>query len=451
MSNLSHNRKDVTLSSNECWIFPIGGKDKMKNSVSTCIDLFSGCGGLSLGLEQAGFHPLLSCEINPSAAETYIANRSHLDFFPVADIYNLTDRDLGHLLKYWDYKAGVKDVDLVCGGPPCQGYSGIGHRRTFKLSKEEIPSNHLYQEMIRVVSKIKPKIFLFENVRGLLTSRWSPEGVKGEIFREVLGAFQKINGYIVKWDMVFAKDYGVPQNRPRVLMVGIREDIFSGYKCKNETLFAEGSISALEEGFLPLPYGKPPGIKELLSDLVDPKYPKGSSDFYFSNAQNETQEKLRTTQSGKLMCKGDPLLDHVYSSHSEHIVKKFAHMIKNDGEIPDEFKTKKFAQRVLPETWDKKGPNITATSLADDFVHYSQPRSLTVREWARIQGFPDWYIFRGPRTTGGRRRAGDPSVDNWDREVPKYTQIGNAVPVELGRKLGLHFLKILNGTTDANP
>jgi DNA (cytosine-5)-methyltransferase 1 len=423
----------------------------MAKKLVTCVDLFSGCGGLSLGLEQAGFSPLMFCEINPSAAETYIANRSHLDFFPVADIYNLTDKNLGHLLKYWEYKLGVKDIDLVCGGPPCQGYSGIGHRRTFKLSKEQIPSNHLYQEMIRVVSKIKPKIFLFENVRGLLTSRWSPEGVKGEIFREVLGSFQKINGYIVKWDMVFAKDYGVPQNRPRVLMVGIREDIFSGFKCKKDKLFASGSISALEEGFLPLPNGKPPGIKELLSDLVDPKYPKGSSDFYFSNAQNETQEKLRTTQSGKLMCKGDPLLDHVYSSHSEHIVKKFAHMIKNSGEIPDEFKTKKFAQRVLPETWDKNGPNITATSLADDFVHYSQPRSLTVREWARIQGFPDWYIFKGPRTTGGRRRAGDPSIDNWDREVPKYTQIGNAVPVELGRKIGVHFLKILNGTTDANP
>ena len=444
MSNLSHNRKDVNLSFNEYWIFPISGKDKMKNSVSTCIDLFSGCGGLSLGLEQSGFHPLLSCEISPSAAETYIANRSHLDFFPVADIYNLTDKDLGHLLKYWEYKLGIKDIDLVCGGPPCQGYSGIGHRRTFKLAKKEIPSNHLYQEMIRVISKIKPKIFLFENVRGLLTSRWSPEGIKGEIFREVLGAFQKINGYIVKWDMVFAKDYGVPQNRPRVLLVGIRDDVLSRYKNKKCKLLTEESISALEEGFLPMPYGKPPGIKELLSDLVDPKYPKGSSDFYFLNAQNETQEKLRITQSGKLICKGDPLLDHEYSSHSEHIIKKFAHMIKNGGEIPDEFKTKKFAQRVLPETWDENGPNITAASLPDDFVHYSQPRSLTVREWARIQGFPDWYIFRGPRTTGGRRRAGDPSIDDWSREVPKYTQIGNAVPVELGRKLGFHFQNILN-------
>lgn len=97
----------------------------MAKKLVTCIDLFSGCGGLSLGLEQAGFHPLLSCEINPSAAETYIANRSHFDFFPVADIYNLTDRDLGHLLKYWDYKAGIKDVDLVCGAHPAKGIQAL--------------------------------------------------------------------------------------------------------------------------------------------------------------------------------------------------------------------------------------------------------------------------------------------------------------------------------------
>ena len=119
-------------------------------------------------------------------------------------------------------------------------------------------------------------------------------------------------------------------------------------------------------------------------------------------------------------------------------------MIDNNGEIPEEMKTKKFAQRVIPKKWGDGGPNITATSLPDDFVHYEQPRSLTVREWARLQMFPDWYKFAGKRTTGGRRRAGDPSKNDWKRETPKYTQIGNAVPVKLAEEIGNHLMKIIS-------
>ena len=91
------------------------------------------------------------------------------------------------------------------------------------------------------------------------------------------------------------------------------------------------------------------------------------------------------------------------------------------------WQTKKFAQRVLPERWPSKGPTITATSLPDDYVHYELPRILTVREWARLQMFPDHYEFSGKRTTGGRRRAGNPEDNDWSRDLPKYTQIGNAV------------------------
>jgi DNA (cytosine-5)-methyltransferase 1 len=125
------------------------------------------------------------------------------------------------------------------------------------------------------------------------------------------------------------------------------------------------------------------------------------------------------------------------------VIEKFTYMLKNNGEIPQHLKTKKFAQRVLPARWGKHGPTITATSLADDYVHFSQARVLTVREWARLQGFPDWYQFAGSRTTGGLRRAGNPKEGNFDRELPKYTQIGNAVPVYLSEKIGLHFQKVL--------
>ena len=119
-------------------------------------------------------------------------------------------------------------------------------------------------------------------------------------------------------------------------------------------------------------------------------------------------------------------------------------MLENGGEIPAQFQTKKFSQRVLRKRWGNHEPNITATSLPDDYVHYRQPRILTVREWARLQLFPDWYQFSGKRTTGGLRRAGNPQEGLFDREVPKYTQIGNAVPVGLAERVGMHFRRVLD-------
>ena len=179
-----------------------------------------------------------------------------------------------------------------------------------------------------------------------------------------------------------------------------------------------------------------------MSDLIDDNYNKNFiTKNYLRNPDTVFQKKLRTFKNNKsFLKKGDVLLDQEYSNHSPKIIDKFSYMIKNKGKIPDKYKTKKFAQRVLTEKWGIKGPNITATSLPDDYVHYSQPRSLTVREWARLQMFPDWYKFSGKRTTGGIRRAGNPQEGIWDREVPKYTQIGNAVPVELARRIGKNLI-----------
>ena len=106
-------------------------------------------------------------------------------------------------------------------------------------------------------------------------------------------------------------------------------------------------------------------------------------------------------------------------------------------------KTKKFSQKLLPINWGEGSPTITCCSNSDDYIHYSMPRALSVREWARLQTFPDHHLFSGPRTTGGVRRAGNPDKGIWDREVPKYTQIGNAVPPLLGKAIGDHLIEIL--------
>jgi len=404
------------------------------------IDLFAGCGGLSLGLEQAGFTPIFVNELNENAMKTYKLNRLNeypwLENNSINDIKDLvTKKNSVTLLKNKLLKDfNIKDIDLIAGGPPCQGYSGIGHRRSYSVDKKQLPSNYLYEDMAYVIHKMEPKIFLFENVRGLINARWTKKGKKGEIWQDVLKKFGSLKQYNINWSLVYAKDYGVPQNRPRVLLVGVRKDI------------SIKKISSIAGGFLPEPTNGPPNIEQIFSDIVDPNYIRGGeTEFYPMPARGKWHKYYRQDKNSKtIKKKGSRLTEHEYSNHSDHIVKKFQYMIRHKGKIHESMKTKKFSQRLLPREWDKKkGPTITATSLPDDYVHYMQPRSLTVREWARLQMFPDWYQFFGKRTTGGLRRAGNPQKSLFDRELPKYTQIGNAVPVELAKKIGLHFKKFL--------
>lgn len=416
----------------------------------TFIDLFAGCGGLSLGLEQAGFHPLFVNELNKDALASYLKNREishpHLreQLFHCNDVKELVlDKSKAKKVRTAIeslHSLSVKngDVDLVVGGPPCQGYSGIGHRRSYSVDKEQLPSNHLYEDMAFIVSSYKPKIFLFENVKGLLSAKWNASGVKGEIWEDVFSTFSALKDYVVNFSLVRAKDYGVAQNRPRVLLVGIRKDV---YKSATSVL----STSRVANGFLPEPSGNAPHLIDLLGDLVDPNYENGGvTNTYPNRAANGSQKYFRALPNGKVQGVGAPLTEHEYSNHAPHVIEKFAYMIKHSGEIPPHLRTKKFAQRLLPKVWGSEGPTITATSLPDDYVHFSQPRILTVREWARLQGFPDFYEFSGSRTTGGLRRAGNPRIGVFDRELPKYTQIGNAVPVFLANAVGEHFKKILS-------
>lgn len=440
----------------------------------TMVDLFAGCGGLSTGFENALFTPVFVNELDKDAIQTYLKNRHHelggekfsdnsdlrcndahelqgprLEQL-VSDISAIPEADF-HFDTANAASGGGSSLDVLTGGPPCQGYSGIGIRRSYAVDRKEIPSNVLYGRMAQIIRRLRPRIFLFENVRGLLNAKWTREG-GDPIWPDVKAAFRKIPGYEVRWSLVYAKDYGVPQNRPRVLLVGVRKDILEACPSLDPKADAEDAVKC---GFLPAGQrGTFPHLNDLLGDLVDPTVADRLRSSQFAPGAFETTSYPRPARTAiqkqlRAPPPWDPdgrvrLTEQEYSKHKWAVVDKFDHMLANNGEIPDHYKTRKFSQRVLPPHWGNKEPNMTATSLPDDYVHYSQPRILTVREWARLQLFPDWYRFEGKRTTGGIRRAGNPLEGNFAREVPKYTQIGNAVPVGLAQKVGEHFRGILD-------
>lgn len=440
------------------------------------VDLFAGCGGLSLGMEQAGFTPVFVNELNPDAMRSYLANRHHvLNGKPFPEHSNLRCHDANELqgtrlerliddlvdlegfgLKFDGSMEG--SLDLLTGGPPCQGFSGLGHRRSYSVDKSELPSNRLYVTMAKIIDRLQPKIFLFENVRGLLTSRWTTGGQL--IWPDVLKEFRAISGYTVRWSLVHAKDYGVPQNRPRVLLVGIRNDLLAALPGLAPHADLEDAVKC---GFLP--EGEPdkcPDLIDLLGDLVDPKVgtalanddlPKGrfQTTEYPSAPLTPIQKQLRAAPPSRMGIGNVGLTEQEYSRHASRIVSKFQHMLANGGEIPGWAQTRKFSQRLLPARWGNRSPHITATSMPDDYIHFSQPRTLTVREWARLQLFPDWYKFEGKRTTGGLRRAGNPREGIFEREAPKFTQIGNAVPVALAERVGKHFQGLLRMAEVSQP
>jgi len=349
--------------------------------------------------------------------------------------------------------------------------------------------------MVNIIDSLRPKAFIFENVSGLLSSKWftnDPDSRPGEIFNSILfgnkgfGRLIADKGesvisrrrrlphekrYVILWREVKSFDYGVPQNRPRVIVVGLREDIANAaqLKCLPARPFSKLEAEALEDthyALLPAPSTKTPWtVKEVIGDLqglerLVPDRADGEKRLEFSveragvsrgGPPDEVKRWYLSDEASWLKGAFDsskipPLTEQQYTSHKPEIRRRFEQMIKlteKGMSITSDLRTKKFAQRVLQPTWGGKPPGITVTSLPDDFVHYSEPRIPTVREWARLQTFPDWYVFKGPRTTGGRRRAGDPSKKIFDRDVPKYTQIGNAVPVKLAYEIGRQVSRLL--------
>jgi DNA (cytosine-5)-methyltransferase 1 len=367
------------------------------------IGLFAGAFGLDLGLEQAGFQTVSVVEVDPDAAKTIAINRPILQESAVPrDIQEVNTQTIldegGRLLKL-GRPLNPGEVDVVTGGPPCQPFSTAGKRGSVGD-----PRGSLFMDFIRIVETVQPRFFIMENVRGLLSAplkhrphnqRGSgypplePDEMTGAALQVVLAQMKRI-GYNVVYGLLNAADYGVPQVRERVIFIGSRD--YQSVSLPLQTYSETGS------GGRPLWRS----LKVGLAGLVDPE-PE-----YLPYSENRLKylRLLKPGQNWKYL--PDELKQEAMGGAFK----------SGGGKVG-------FYRRL---SWDKPSPTVTTSphQKATDLCHPDQLRPLSVREYARIQTFPDDWIFCGSTAS-------------------KYRQIGNAVPILLSKSIGEYIYKLIKG------
>lgn len=392
------------------------------------IDLFSGCGGLALGMHQAGWKALFAVEKNEDAFETLKSNLiQKADHFCWPNWLPKMVHDINELLvSYGDnLKRLSGEICLVAGGPPCQGFSTAGRR------DESDIRNSLVDSYLHFIDLVQPENILFENVKGFTQAFKSKDKEEaGKKYSEYIVTELKRRGYEVDYQMLDFSKFGVPQRRIRFILFASRK-----YRPDKFFLVLNNNINAfLKQKKL----SKTVSIQDALSDLEavhgvglcpDSKSFKSGR---YGSPQNNYQRYCRAGSR-----KGAIPDSHRFANHKIETIKRFKELqelnIKDRNLsrlLMEKYKVKKNCFSVLDEAL----PSPTLTSNPDDHIHYYEPRTLTVREYARIQSFPDWYEFKGKYTTGGERRKVD---------VPRYTQIGNAIPPLFAEQIGLTLKQLI--------
>ncbi|MBA8903102.1 DNA cytosine methyltransferase [Phyllobacterium sp. P30BS-XVII] len=395
---------------------------------NTFIDLFAGCGGLSLGLIRAGWNGLFAIEKSPDAFATLKHNLVDGD---VVQPFNwpvelpCEAMQVGALLALHRpfLKSLAGTIDLIAGGPPCQGFSFAGKRN------EGDPRNQLFEEYVDVVAVLRPKFLLLENVRGFASGFRSAGSEPGRAYADVLKERLEQLGYRFHSKMLSASQFGVPQTRARFIMIATRLDVDQGVRPFR--LLAE-RIEEFRRGH-GLPAHGDTSVRDAISDLeiagarlVDCPETQGFKQLqYIQRRLSPFQKAMRSGLPDGFAPNSLRLPNHgsEVSARFKRILARFPKGKAVSKIHLEALGTKKHSVTPLhPEHLSK-----TITTLPDDLLHYSEPRILTVRENARIQTFPDWYHFRGKFTTGGSRRKD---------ECPRYSQVGNAVPPLMAEALG---------------
>ncbi len=349
------------------------------------LDLFAGVGGLSYGFaHDDNFEIIAGNELLSDMAIAYSLNH------PTVKMYNCDIKDFGLQNLTDDLGIQQGDIDLIIGGPPCQAFSTVGKRLI------DDPRGKLFQEYYRVLKELKPKVFLFENVKGLLSMQ------KGELFKTILSLFESL-GYKVKYEILNSADYGVPQIRERVIIIGTK--LSKNFEYPKKTHSHINDYNIFEQNLKPYLT-----LSEAISDL--PFIKSNEESFIYSQeAQNDFQKKMRIDAPKKIM-------DHNSPNNNEKLVKLMESL--PDGgtpeDLPKELRPKSgFKNTYCKLWWERPAPTITrnlSTPSSSRCIHPKAPRPLTTREGARIQCFPDNYYFYGSRSS-------------------RNLQIGNAVPTFL--------------------
>ena len=391
------------------------------------IDIFAGCGGLSTGLLNAGWTGLFAIEKNADAFATLkynlIDNKEHFrwpKWLPVKEC------DINVLLKDHmdDLMALRGKVTLVAGGPPCQGFSMAGKR------DKNDQRNKLVKSYIKFIKLVLPQVIIFENVHGFTVNFKGKKGTK-QYSSYVERALRRL-GYKTMHQIVDMSEYGVPQNRKRFILVAMRDyfpkDVF-------ETLARNKDAFCLSKGI-----SCTTSIKDAISDLeqANGSMPSPDTKGFMAGIYGPEQSGYQRLMRSGIETTGLIADSHRFVNHRKNTIKLHKELLEKAP----------VGKRITPsdnivENLNRRGVTVldanaqapTVTSIPDELVHYKEPRILTVREHARIQSFPDWFEFKGQYTSGGKRRK---------QEVPRYTQVGNAVPPLFAEQVGLAIWEVLS-------
>lgn len=398
----------------------------------TVLDIFCGAGGMSEGFIQAGFNVAFACDINKIAKLTYMHRHEQLGYetkFACINIERFAEK------RYLNKFLEGKKIDVVCGGPPCQGFSLAGKR------DQADPRNMLFKSYIRVIKNVQPKYFVMENVEGILSMQFDKfTGITKKVYEnktvpEILRSEFYELGYYVQFNVLQASDFGVPQNRRRVFFIGHKIRRYRGNKYKDLVAPPEFPKRTVERYV---------SVKEAIDDLSFLESGHKCNNYRIN--ENLTQYQMdsingRTPNANGKTIKSEELFNHEAARHSQGVIDRFSLM--NEGENLSDIKL-----RLSKDLWEihkteklrcqrirSNYPSPTILTLPDDLIHYSNNRIMTVREHARLQSFDDSFVFLGKRTTGG---------DNRKKDLPQYTQVGNAVPPLLAKAVAIEILRAIN-------